>query len=94
MHYFLIIQPLTFKLKNNVFKTGSKMDLLSQQNAAKIVKRDTIPLYKNGKNALAGPKDNHMAKNEMGIGKYSLRYHTHQFKALCKKNDKRNTVEL
>ena len=47
------------------------------------------------KNVLAGPKNNHMAKNEVVIGKYSLRYHAHKnFKALCEKNDKRDIVDL
>ena len=35
------------------------------------------------RNALAGPKNNHMLQNEMGMGKYSLRYHTHTFSWLC-----------
>ena len=46
------------------------------------------------KNTLASPKNNQIAKNEMGMGKYSLRYHTQNVKALCQKNDKRVTVEL
>ena len=29
------------------------------------------------KDSLAYLKNNQMAKNEMGMGKYSLRYHTH-----------------
>ena len=35
MHYFLIIQPLAYMLKYNVSKTGSKVELLNQQNAAR-----------------------------------------------------------
>ena len=35
------------------------------------------------KNGLANPKNNHIAKNEMGMGKYSLRYHTHKISRLC-----------
>ena len=38
------------------------------------------------KNTLAGPKNNHMAKNEMGMGKYSLRYHSHKISRLYTKN--------
>ena len=34
MYYFLIIQPLAYMWKYNVSKTGSKMDLLNQQNTA------------------------------------------------------------
>ena len=30
------------------------------------------------KNALAGPKNSHKAKNKMRMGKYSLRNHTHK----------------
>ena len=40
------------------------------------------------KNALAGPKNNCVTKNEREMRKYSLRYHTQNFKALRKKNDK------
>ena len=35
MYYFLIIQPLAYMLKYNVSKTGSKIDLMNQQNAAR-----------------------------------------------------------
>ena len=45
--------------------------------------------------ALASPKNNQMAKNEMGMGKYSLRYHTHKISGLhARKMIKRDTIEL
>ena len=34
------------------------------------------------KDALAGPKNNYMTKNEREMGKYSLRYHTHKLSRL------------
>ena len=34
------------------------------------------------KNALADSEKNHIAKNEMGMGKYSLWYHTHKMSRL------------
>ena len=49
----------------------------------KTVKRDTRPFRKMVKNALAGPKSNHMAKNDMEICKYSLKYHAHKTARLC-----------
>ena len=53
--------------------------------ARKMVKRDISQLVKI---ALAGPRNNIMAKNAMGIGKNSLKYHTQQnFTALREKND-------
>lgn len=57
------------------------MDLLNQQTAAQ--EKWFKETQQNG------PKNNHMAKNEIEIGKYSLRY-----KALCVKNDKRDKVGL
>ena len=34
---------------------------------------------------MAGPKNNHMAKNDMGMGKYSLNYYIHKISRLCAK---------
>ena len=59
-----------------------------------MVKMTQVHFNKMVKNGLASPKNNHIAKNEMGMGKYSLRYHTHNFKTLHKKNDKKDTAEL
>ena len=33
-------------------------------------------------NTLAGRENNHMAENEMGMGKYSLRYYAHKISRL------------
>ena len=48
------------------------------------------------KNTLAGPKNNRMGKNEMGMGKYSPRYHAHKIsrQISAQKNYARDTVEL
>ena len=85
IHYFLIIQPLAYMLKYNVSKTGLKMDMLNQQNAAqeKWLKGTQVHISKIVRNALAGPKHNHMTKNEMEMGKYSLIYHKHKISRLC-----------
>ena len=37
------------------------------------------------KNNVADPKNNHIAKNDMGMGKYSLRYHIHKISRFCAK---------
>ena len=53
--------------------------------ARKMVKRGRSQLVKN---ALAGPRNNIMAKNAMGMGENSLKYHTQQnLMALCEKNN-------
>ena len=47
------------------------------------------------KNALFGPKNNRMGKNETGMGKWSPGFHANKIsKALREKNDKRDTAEL
>ena len=35
------------------------------------------------KNTLAGAKNNHMAKIEMEMGEYSVRYHAHKISRFC-----------
>ena len=65
--------------------------------ARKKVKRDTSQFQQNEKkNALVDPKNNRMEKNEMGMGKYSLRYHAYKIsrEISAQKNYKRDTVQL